>query len=202
MIEEIKSKLNNNINCDLSDYELKLLYAMDNDIDYQLFEYIVRRVNYYEDCCKIFGSEHVASTPSSITEDTICYVGDLSIYKKLPTYNLKYIYGDLDYRLDKVYNLENLELIIQDADFSDLISACGLESLQYIHESANFKSLISAEGLDNLQYIGRDIIFDSLLNGESLENLQYIGRTASFESLTSAKGLENLGFIGQDKIIN
>lgn len=175
MLKEIKSKLDNNILCDLSDYELKLLYSIDYDIDYQLYEYIVRRVNYYEDCCKVFGKEHVACTPSSITEDTICYVGDLSIYKKLPTYNLKYIYGDLDYRLDKVYNLENLKLIIQDANLRDLISAEGLENLQYAYESANFKSLISAKGLENLEFIVFDACFSFLTNVKHLENLKYIG---------------------------
>ena len=171
--EKLIKKLDIDINCELSVEELKLLYSIDYDIDYELFEYIDKRDNYYEDFCKIFGKEHVASTPSSITENTIAYIGDLSIYKKLPTYNLKYIYGDLDYRLDKVYNLENLKLIIQDADF---------------------KYLKSAEGLENLEYIGRDAIFPKLEKAEGLENLEYIGNGAFFNSLKSSVGLEKLHY--------
>ena len=170
MIEEIKAKLDSNIDSDLSIEELKILYDKDNNIMY--FKYKYKRNN-YADFCKIFGKEHVACTPSSITEDTICYVDDLTIEKKLPTYNLKYVYGNIIYELQKVYNLENLELIMQDADF---------------------KYLKSAEGLENLEYIGRDAIFDSLEKAEGLENLEYIGNGVFFNSLKSSVGLEKLHY--------
>lgn len=115
MIEEIKSKLDNNIYCDLNVEELKILYAIDNEVYEELSDYRNKRDNYYEDFCKIFGEEHVASNPKEITENTICYSSLLIINDKLPTYNLKYAYSisyDIaDYYDGHIYNLENLEIV-------------------------------------------------------------------------------------------
>ena len=110
----IIEKLKQNNNSDLSIEELKILYGVDI-FDYQIYidteEYRQER-NMYEDLSKIYGKEHVACTPQEITEDTICFVGAaLIIDKKLPTYNLRYIYGNLHYNLYEIYNLENLKYI-------------------------------------------------------------------------------------------
>jgi len=100
----IIEKLKQNNNSDLSIEELKILYGVDI-FDYQICidteEYSQER-NMYEDLSKIYGKEHVACTPQEITEDTICFVGAaLIIDKKLPTYNLRYIYGNLHYNYMK-----------------------------------------------------------------------------------------------------
>ena len=115
MIEEIKSKLDSDIKSDLNVEELKVLYAIDNEVYEELSDYRDRRNRYYEDFCKIFGKEHVARTPKEINENTICYSRLLIINDKLPTYNLKYAYSisyDIDDYFDKhIYNLENLEIV-------------------------------------------------------------------------------------------
>ena len=115
MIEEIKSKLDSDIKSDLNVEELKVLYAIDNEVHEELSDYRDRRNRYYEDFCKIFVKEHVARTPKEINENTICYSSLLIINDKLPTYNLKYAYSisyDIDDYFDKhIYNLENLEIV-------------------------------------------------------------------------------------------
>ena len=106
MLERLLDKIGINNKCNLSIEELRILYEIDHSLDINL-DFVRRHRNNYEDFCKIFGKKYVARTSSDIDENTICYVGDLVIDKKLPTYNLRYVYGDLDCRLDNVYNLEN-----------------------------------------------------------------------------------------------
>lgn len=62
MIEEIKQKLDNDINYNLSIEELKILYGIDYNIDESLEEHRKKRNNYL-DFCKMFGLLHVARSP-------------------------------------------------------------------------------------------------------------------------------------------
>jgi len=110
MLERLLDKIGINNKCNLSVEELRILYEIDYSLDINI-DFVRRHRNNYEDFCKIFGKKYIACTSSDIDENTICYVGDLVIDKKLPTYNLRYVYGDLDCRLDNVYNLENLEKV-------------------------------------------------------------------------------------------
>lgn len=190
MLKDIKNKLRNDSNCELDIEELKILYGI-NNLTYKLDSDLYVRDN-YKDLTKIFGKNFVASTPSEITEETICYIGDLHIGDKLPTYNLKYIYGSLFYYLDKIYNLENLECITGAADFNSLTSALGLENLEYVYCSLRFDRLLSSAGLDNLKIIGFDAYFKTLKDARGLSSLVFIGSDANFDSLTDSKGLDNL----------
>lgn len=110
MLERLLDKIGINNKCNLSVEELRILYEIDHSLDINL-DFVRSCRNNYEDFCKIFGKKFVARTSSDIDENTICYVGDLIVDRKIPTYNLKYIYGMLDYRLSQVYNLENLEKV-------------------------------------------------------------------------------------------
>ena len=100
MIKKIQDKLLDNSNCRLSIEELFLLYSLNCNCIDELIEYRFKR-DKYEDFCIMFGRDTVARNPYDINENTICYIGDLIIDKELPTYNLKYIYGKLDYELKK-----------------------------------------------------------------------------------------------------
>lgn len=143
-----------------------------------------------------YRKEQVAYTLDDITEDTICFVVDLTIDMILPTYNLKYVYGNLDYRFYKVYNLENLEMIFGRGQFKKLIHADDLENLKYIGGTANFSLLRSSKGLHSLEKINGSALFENLEDAKGLEKLEYIYLDAYFPSLESALGLENLKYIG------
>lgn len=93
----------------------------------------------------------VATSIKEITEDTIVYIGNLHVYEVLPTYNLKYIYGDIKYNLSKIHNLENLEAIYGNADFGKIERAEGLENLEEINGNVNFNSLEGSEELEILE---------------------------------------------------
>ena len=153
MLDNLISKLESDIECCLSIGELKVLYGIDYNIDYNLYKYIDHR-NKYEDLIKIFGKFLVAHNSDEITEDTICYVGMLNFDVILPTYNLRYIYGNLYYDLDKVYNLENLEKIYGDAYFPYVKSAIGLENLSLVTRCIHFNEIESYKGLDSLENVG------------------------------------------------
>ena len=153
MLEEIKRKIINNNDCDLSIEELKILYEIDTTLYSDISEYREKRNN-YEDFCKMFGSLHVAHSPQEINIDTIAYIGNLYVEEELPTYNLRYIYGNLYYDLDKIYNLENLELIFGNGLFVNLKNSKGLENLSIIYKAAYFKYLENAEGLSSLKITG------------------------------------------------
>ena len=171
------------------------------DLSIEELKYLSNFNNYYT-LVNIFGKNHVARIPSDITEDTICYVGDLYIDKKLPTYNLKYIFGMLNYALDKVYNLDNLVYIGYIAYFDKLKDATGLENLRYIKINAFFDKLEVSDGLDSLEYIGRNADFGSLRDASCLSSLEYIGRDALFPFLEKADGLENIKEIGNIEYFN
>ena len=195
MFEEIKYKIYNDIDTDLNVDELKVLYGIDNVYSNANKELIIyRRKDIYLDFCKIFGKSHVARTTSSITEDTIAYIGDLTIEKKLPTYNLKYIYGSLNYRLDKIYNLENLEVIYRNANLRYIKCAEGLENLKLVG-LIDCTNLENSEGLENLKYIQGVGLFPKLKIAKGLISLKEILGGANFTSLEYANGLENLEII-------
>ena len=96
MIEQIDNKLKKDINTSLSIEELKVLYGIDYNIDKSLYKYTHER-NIYNDLVKVFGEKYVARNESEINTDTICFIGSIIFDKKLPTYNLKYVYGGLYY---------------------------------------------------------------------------------------------------------
>ena len=107
MKEELINKLDKDINCDLSDKEIELLYD-----DIELFKKIRYNRDTYEDLCRIYDPKLIARTTDEINENTNIFDGDLIIYDNIPTYNLKYIYGNLSINGDMVLknniNLENL----------------------------------------------------------------------------------------------
>lgn len=156
MLEEIVRKLSLNIECELSIDELKILYSVDdNYVDYFHELIFERNVMLYDDLCKIFGENKVATNKDEITENTLCYIGDLIYDKKLPTYNLKYIWGGLYYSFNYICNLENLEVIYRTAGFKFSIeSFVGLENLRIVNELK-----ISKYNLEfNLDYVYKLVI--------------------------------------------
>ena len=85
----------------------------------------------YEIAVKEFGEDKVVLyDESKITIDTICFIGNLYVEKVLPTYNLRYIFGNLNYQIEEVINLENLEYVYGDFIFSNpIISISNLDNL-------------------------------------------------------------------------
>lgn len=143
MLEKIKEKIDRNANCKLTIEELKVLYEIDYSSNENLYIYTERR-NAYSDFIKLFGKEFVARTKEEITEDTICYVGNLYIDNKLPTYNLRYVYGELGYNiysiflvnelnLEYIYNLENLEIVYGNALFDGVNADQTLDNLRKVY---------------------------------------------------------------------
>ena len=148
MIEELINQLSNNIHCHLSKEQVKMLYGISYIINYELVKLSKERDMYMNDLSLIFDKKYIVNHIEDIDENTICYIGDLTIEKELPTYNLRYVYGDIfiDYNLSKLDNLEkvygniyvynvdnnkeldklsNLDkqriLFIEDIDYTDLI---------------------------------------------------------------------------------
>ena len=137
MLEEIKSKIKNNPFCDLSIEELIKL----------------SEVNDYNEYVKIFDKKHVAHIPEEINENTICYIGDLYICNRLPTYNLKYVFGRLYYDLDVIYNLENLCFIGGEFSFSD---AKDLSDLFELFENKKFILYAVKQNSRALEYVSEE----------------------------------------------
>ena len=112
MKEELINKLKKDIHFDLSTEEIKLLYSVDIFDDKELCKLRERRNKEYEDLCKIYSPNLIACTPSEINENTNIYIGNLEINSNYPTYNLKYVYGDLYIEdLDNHMYFENLEKV-------------------------------------------------------------------------------------------
>ena len=186
LLTEIDNKVNKNI--ELNKEDLRFLYEVDSKIegfgyskDPRINEIKDRRNN-KKDLAFVFGckEENIGTKLSDFeSNDIICFYGDL----KFTGANL-------------TDNFRNLQYIIGDAYFNNLISARGLEKLQNIGGDGNFRSLTNSEGLENLQNIDGDAVFLILTSAKDLENLQNISKNAYFNSLTSAKGLNNLQNIG------
>lgn len=120
VLKNIKEKLKEDSNCDLTISELEVLSKCD-----------------YETIVQIFGKDSVARTPEEITINTICYLGDLAIKELLPTYNLKYIFGNLGIRISNI-NLDNLKFV---------------RNSLYISRKFNYEELGLDELLDNKSYM-------------------------------------------------
>jgi hypothetical protein len=185
-----------NIECELSIDELKELYGISSNS----FNCYSNNRDIYADLSRIFGKEHVAFKSDQITENTICYIGNLHINEILPTYNLKYIYGSLIYELDEIYNLENLEVVIGNAIFYKVNSSEGLESLRAVGRDLSLDYIYNSYGLENLQYIGNHAHFSRLRDASGLSSLEFIGFNAYLHNLKSSKGLEKLKYIGQNAL--
>jgi len=136
MLEEIVRKLSLNIECELSIDELIILYSIDNNYMEYFNELITQRYDlWYEDFCGIFGKDKVALEIEEINENTICYIGTLVVEEKLPTYNLRYIFGNFYYRLDNISNFENLEVVYGIVGICFWINSLdGLENLRIVNE--------------------------------------------------------------------
>ena len=186
LLTEIDKKVNEAK--ELTKEELSFLYEVDSKIegfgyskDPRINEIKDRRNN-KKDLAFVFSckEENIGTKLSDFeSNDIICFYGDL----KFTGANL-------------TDNFRNLQYIIGDAYFNNLISARGLEKLQNIGGDGNFRSLTNSEGLENLQNIDGDAVFLILTSAKGLENLQNISKNAYFNSLTSAKGLNNLQNIG------
>jgi len=188
MIELIKEKIRDNKNCNLSKDELIELYEINEKQEEALsYEYTEGRNN-YEDFVKIFSSNYVARDISEINEDTIAYIGNLTINDYLPTFNLKYVYGDLIYNLNEIKRLENLEIVYKSASF---------ENVHCLNELSNIEKIVSLfldgvkeKDIDNIVF--PDIVFMISLNGlKKAKNLAFPKsiRTISLKGLKDPKGL-------------
>ena len=227
MLQEIYDRNRNNINSELSIEELKLIYidCFDlDDHDYYISTLIRENRDNYLDLQKLFGKEHVARNLNELNEDTICYVDNLIIINKLPTYNLKYIYGNLTYvPFDEIYNIENLEIIYGDANFDNIYNANGLENLRIIEGDAyliflnnaedfisltkvygdiNLPNLESSKGLDSLEFVGSDAILPRLMEANHLTNLTRLNGNLLLNCITDSKGLEKLEYVEKKAYFN
>lgn len=149
MIEEIKEKIRKNPLCELSIRELDEIKKLDKSRD---------RSDFYE-LLKIFGKKYVAHTPEEITVDTIVYVGRLTINKALPTYNLKYIFGSLDYCATKIYNLENLCFVsrmFKILRFSE-IDPLEFETISNLVNDKDYMLYKAKHSISELQYMSDDL---------------------------------------------
>ena len=156
MIQTLINKLKIDFNCELTMEELKLLYYIDNKYINELEQYRVKR-DAYIDFVKLFGSKYVACKKEEINENTICFVGSLSIDKRMPTYNLKYIYGSLIYRLDEIYNLENLEIVYKVACFNSVHEFEGVDNLRMILGELSI-GLVNYVDLHEIEYVKKLIL--------------------------------------------
>ena len=137
MLEDIKKKIKDDTNCELSIDELIEL----NKIS-------------YEELVEIFGKKHVARTPEEITIDTICYVGYLKIKEELPTYNLKYIFGKFIYEEENIINLENLCFIGNRFTFPNVKD---LSDLSELFENNEYMLYVIKQDGSTLKYVPEEL---------------------------------------------
>ena len=101
--------------------------------------------------------KYVVHTPKEINEDTICYVGDLEINEELPTYNLKYIFGNFNYKVDKIQYLENLCFISKYFTIVDDYYEPDLSDFIEIFENAEFILYAIRQGNKAFQYASEEL---------------------------------------------
>ena len=109
----------------------------------------------------------IATKPEEITENTVVYIGNLLIEDKiLPTYNLKYIYGDLNYIYPgKIQYLENLYKVFGVIRIKNVINLEGLDSLEVL-DSIYIGDTDSILGIENIPV--RTINIENIKNVENI----------------------------------
>ena len=158
-IEDLLNRLKNDNDINLTIDEIKLIYELDFDIEH--INYMYKSLNHearelrishrYDDLCSVFGASAVAHTEDEINENTKVYVGDLSIVSSLPTYNLQYIYGNLEHVLqNKINNLENLERVYGQISLINIDNLNGLENLEYVENGIEVEYSNSLDGLESI----------------------------------------------------
>jgi len=200
---DILSKLRKNYNCELSINELKKLYGINFTLPKDFNRYRQLRDN-YKDFCILFGEEHVAQNENEINENTICYIGDLTVHSKLSTYNLRYIFGSIYYRLNTVYNLENLEIVYKNAYFNYIYEYEGLENLRKVEEILSFEHIQKGD-LSTIEYVNQ-IYFTGLKSAKEITMPHFVvvlwlPLLKSNDGLVLPSRLEKL-FISDENILN
>ena len=152
MLEELIKKMKKDIRCELTIEEIKLLYGIDNEFNDTFIHCLIYR-NAYNDLLKIFKKNQIAQTREEITENTIVFLGGLVIDKVLPTYNLKYIYGELLYTLDEIYNLENLELVVGDLTIPNIKEYVGLDNLSNVSGTIELSEKNNNLDFSNIDFV-------------------------------------------------
>ena len=151
MLEELVNKLENDVSCELSKEEIKLLYGIDCKFDNR-FKYCLSYRNNYEDLVQIFDEKLIAKTQNDINENTVVCLSNLCIDEVLPTYNLKYIFGNLTYCMSNFRNLENLEVIYGNLELKELNNFDGLDNLRDILDFIEFYALKSDLDLSDIDF--------------------------------------------------
>ena len=184
MIEKLIEKLKKDIDCNLSSDEIKLLYGIDYfDIRYDILlsGYISLRDKCYEDLVKIFGCDKIATDKKEINENTVVFIGYLSIGdENIPTYNLRYIYGSLELNTESALRLENLEKVFGECQFYALKNLKGLENLcridtLHLNKISDYYNLAQFEYIDTLyidDYLLSKIRFPKYLRAFRAENVE------------------------------
>lgn len=179
MLEELVNKLEKDIYCELSKEEIKLLYGIDCKFD-DRFKYCLSYRNIYEDLLKVFDKKLIAKTQKDINENTVVCLSNVCIDEVLPTYNLKYIFGNLTYLMSDFRNLENLEVIYGNLELKELNSFDGLYNLrdildfiEFYNSSKNNLDLSDIEFEANIQFWGfpkNGVIFPNKVKSISFEH--------------------------------
>lgn len=158
MLKDICKKMEIDPKCELTKEELNVLYEFDNYLG-NLDEYRNKRNNYL-DFCKMFGQSYVAQALKEINENTIAYVGNLYIDEVLPTYNLRYVCGDIVYYLETIENFENLEMVYGDAYFDKISKYNGMENLRKITGRLSLYHMNKENDLSTIDYVSKLYISD------------------------------------------
>ena len=189
MKEELIKKLDENIYCDLFIEEIKLLYGIDYEYDEKFTEYQRGRDNHFNDLSKIFDLEYIVDNIEDIDENTICFVGDLTIDDNIPTYNLKYVYGEIyiDYKYSNLDNLEKVygDIYIYNADnnldrLANLDKKKVLLMYELLDEIGDVYDIKYAENgeLVSLQEADYDYVFDTIkyenISADLFKNIPHI----------------------------
>lgn len=189
MKEELIKKLDENIYCDLSIEEIKLLYGIDYEYDEKFTGYQRYRDNHFDDLSKIFDLEYIVDNIDDIDENTICFVGDLTIDDNISTYNLKYVYGEIyiDYKYSNLDNLEKVygDIYIYNADnnldrLSNLDRHKVLLLYDILDEIGDVYDIKYAENgeLVSLQEADYDYVFDTIkyenISADLFKNIPHI----------------------------
>lgn len=178
MKEELIKKLNENINCDLSIEEIKLLYGIDYEYDEEFIEYQIDRDNHFNDLSKIFDKKYITEDINDIDENTICFVGELTIDDNIPTYNLQYVYGEIyiDYKYSNLDNLEKVygDISIYNADNNlDRLSNLEYHKVLLLYEEPDeLGDIYDIKYIDNGELISlQETDYDYVLNTIKYDNI-------------------------------